>query len=427
MSNKTDSELEELLKLAGMGHKPTPYNLDGEESPLTYGSENVEEDAEDDVEEDMLKPKTEPELYDGDEMHEADLDDEDMEDEDEDENVEADFIEGDLVMIGYGSNEGKVGQVVEFSPSGLFATVKLKDDSVENHHVVDLFAVDEDFDEEEYYGIELDDEPYYDDEDDIEEGKGEYMNTNEGVMSHIDLEIRSGKEAGKSDAKIAAELVLDYDMDYNDALEMVANYELEECGVYEDEYVDENAFNAARDKAIASGASEFEFEGETYPVTDVDDDDMERAAGRFDEELSLEEDEHEEEMFELVIDNETAFYFLADNFTAEMGFSEEGNIMLPERMRGKVEQLMADAGYEDGEDYYFVDAVEEADLQNGYDDHHYVDAEDYFPTGNDGPAPKELGPSAARHGNNPLGTKMKVSEDNLSEGLKRAYRKFRTL
>lgn len=44
-----DKELEELLKLAGIGHKPVQYadkNDDGEESPLTYGSENVEEAAE---------------------------------------------------------------------------------------------------------------------------------------------------------------------------------------------------------------------------------------------------------------------------------------------------------------------------------------------------------------------------------------------
>jgi hypothetical protein len=58
------------------------------------------------------------------------------------------------------------------------------------------------------------------------------------------------------------------------------------------------------------------------------------------------------------------------------------------------------------DEYYGSDAdfgadYMEEDLQNGYDDIHYADGQDYFPNGADGPVVKDVGPSGARQGDNP--------------------------
>lgn len=54
--------------------------------------------------------------------------------------------------------------------------------------------------------------------------------------------------------------------------------------------------------------------------------------------------------------------------------------------------------------------VEEADLNNGYDEHHFADPEDYFPNGHTGPVDDEAGPASAKHGDNPLHKAMKEDE-----------------
>lgn len=68
-----------------------------------------------------------------------------------------------------------------------------------------------------------------------------------------------------------------------------------------------------------------------------------------------------------------------------------------------------------------VDDLDE-DLQNGYNDKHYASGNDYFPNGADGPVVKKVGPSGARHGDNPEQKKMQV--DEVHKELVYGYRSF---
>jgi hypothetical protein len=65
---------------------------------------------------------------------------------------------------------------------------------------------------------------------------------------------------------------------------------------------------------------------------------------------------------------------------------------------------------------------EDFNLQNGYDEFHCADGEDYFPTGADGPVTKDVGPSGARQGDNPEQKRMQVAETHKE--LVYAYRNY---
>ena len=56
----------------------------------------------------------------------------------------------------------------------------------------------------------------------------------------------------------------------------------------DEEEVEENAFNTAREKAIADGKNSFNFNGKNYPITDKGKDDEERAKKRFGESVVTE-------------------------------------------------------------------------------------------------------------------------------------------
>ncbi len=66
----------------------------------------------------------------------------------------------------------------------------------------------------------------------------------------------------------------------------------------------------------------------------------------------------------------------------------------------------------------------EEDLQNGYDDQHYADGQDYFPNGADGPVVRSVGPSGARHGDNPEQKYMKTEIEEVHKELVYGYRSF---
>lgn len=75
--------------------------------------------------------------------------------------------------------------------------------------------------------------------------------------------------------------------------------------------------------------------------------------------------------------------------------------------------IVSDVGSDEGE-------LEEADINNGYDDRHKADEFGKypgfgFPTGADSPVTKKTGPSGARQGDNPEQKKMAVSEDTYKE------------
>jgi hypothetical protein len=69
---------------------------------------------------------------------------------------------------------------------------------------------------------------------------------------------------------------------------------------------------------------------------------------------------------------------------------------------------------------------EEGELGNGYGEHHVADADDYFPTGNASNAAKDVGPSGARHGNNPMSQRMRTAESaRIYEQYKRDFEDFK--
>tara|TARA_Y100000114_G_scaffold119479_1_gene114186 strand:- start:131 stop:1552 length:1422 start_codon:yes stop_codon:yes gene_type:complete len=66
------------------------------------------------------------------------------------------------------------------------------------------------------------------------------------------------------------------------ALETIDSW-INEQPIDEEDVEEANAFNTARDKAIADGKSSFTFNGKTYPITDKGKDDEDRAKKRFGE------------------------------------------------------------------------------------------------------------------------------------------------
>jgi hypothetical protein len=73
--------------------------------------------------------------------------------------------------------------------------------------------------------------------------------------------------------------------------------------------------------------------------------------------------------------------------------------------------------------YNGSDEIEEDfDLNNGYDEQHYADKDDYFPNGNDGPIVKSTGAAGARQGDNPEAKKMEITEAHKELVYK--YRRF---
>lgn len=67
-------------------------------------------------------------------------------------------------------------------------------------------------------------------------------------------------------------------------------------------------------------------------------------------------------------------------------------------------------------------AVDEDDLNNGYDDIEVANGNDFFPNGADSPVVSAVGPSGARQGDNPEQKKMQVAETHKE--LVYAYRNY---
>lgn len=93
--------------------------------------------------------------------------------------------------------------------------------------------------------------------------------------------------------------------------------------------------------------------------------------------------------------------------------------MFDDSVDGDHDSAMASAGFGSDEDY--GDFPME-DINNGYRDVKKIDGCDFFPNGADGPVVKSIGPSGARHGDNPEQKKMQVDETHTE--LVYAYRNF---
>ena len=87
------------------------------------------------------------------------------------------------------------------------------------------------------------------------------------------------------------------------ALEALLSKHLSERMVDEEDVEEANAFNTARDKAIADGKDSFSFNGKTYKITGKGADDEKRAKDRFGEaEEELEEGPGESDLHHVDFD-----------------------------------------------------------------------------------------------------------------------------
>lgn len=125
-----------------------------------------------------------------------------------------------------------------------------------------------------------------------------------------------------------------------------------------------------------------------------------------------------------VFDNEEAYYLAADLLGALLDFGPNDEILVPKNMVQSMYDELNGAGFDHGEDFTEMGEVDE-DLQNGYEDHHMVDGQDMFPKGATSQPAGDIGPGGAKHGDNPMSTRMKTAENKIYESYKLAYRRFR--
>ena len=118
---------------------------------------------------------------------------------------------------------------------------------------------------------------------------------------------------------------------------------------------------------------------------------------------------------------------------SEMEDMHEGNPPIDKRTMGKLNKQVNDKKWathkaSDEKDAKDAEAAKkqptpvEEDLNNGYADLKFMDANDFFPDGADSPVTSRAGPSGARHGDNPEQKKMEVAEAHKE--LVYNYRKF---
>lgn len=369
------------------------------------------------VEEDFLAPPSGVDKYDVDEVEDlGEADELDFED-DEDERNEPDYNEGDLVMVGFGSREGDVAEVLEFSPSRAFATIKFQDGKVDHYHFSDLYPVGEDFDEEEYYGNlkDEDEDEYYDDEDDLADDEPVYEDDGEEkdvqtfyAIVGDDLEDLAVLMLDKSDSSYWHESVI-----YGDGPRGAGGKR------YMSYLSPEDVMSwLRRDYSIVEGPYSDEYDATMEVDRRQEYDDLEECGDGPGVVYEEEDDEVEtdEKMVVLVFDNEYAHNLLFDRFAYDVSYGPDEEILLPADKVDRVVDVLLSSGFTDGEDFTVQDYVKEAELQNGYNDQKMLNPKDYFPTGATSPAAKKLGPSAAKHGNNALGTSASVvSEDRLAK------------
>lgn len=126
----------------------------------------------------------------------------------------------------------------------------------------------------------------------------------------------------------------------------------------------------------------------------------------------------QQEMAEEGIENEDAIMATLENefFPDDAAHSQDFQ-------NAKFGDLETDDSEDDFQDAQFGQFVEEDfDLNNGYDEIHHANGDDYFPTGADSPVTKSVGPSGARQGDNPEQKKMQVAE--VHKELVYGYRSF---
>ena len=123
--------------------------------------------------------------------------------------------------------------------------------------------------------------------------------------------------------------------------------------------------------------------------------------------------------------DEKAYYLVADEIGDRISFGQFDEILVPEQYVDGIIMLLDTHGFQQGKDFV-ISTMDEA-LQNGYGEHEYADAyDDYFPRGATSTPASDLGPTAGRHGDNPLRTPMSsVDKDDVYESMRQKYRRYR--
>ena len=164
----------------------------------------------------------------------------------------------------------------------------------------------------------------------------------------------------------------------------------------------EDEYKGSKDKAIKKAKME----------EDIFDDNAEKLAAG--------------ELIPYEVDDEKAYYMMADILGAELDFGPEDEILVPAAREDEVVLGLENEGFEQGKDFWRADARYEAELQNGYNDRAFSKGDDYFPKGAQSTPASDLGPSASGMADNPMSNKMRmIKKDSVYETMKLAYRRFR--
>jgi hypothetical protein len=126
-----------------------------------------------------------------------------------------------------------------------------------------------------------------------------------------------------------------------------------------------------------------------------------------------------------VFDDDKAYFLVADEIGDRIIFGMNNEVGVPEQYVDGIVALLKDHGFEAGQGY--KPAGMEEDLQNGYGEHEYADSyDDYFPRGATSTPASDLGPTAGRHGDNPMRTPMaSVDKEDVYESMRQKYRRYR--
>lgn len=125
------------------------------------------------------------------------------------------------------------------------------------------------------------------------------------------------------------------------------------------------------------------------------------------------------------IDDEKAYYVMADLLGADLDFGPEDEILVPAERNDQIIAALTNQGFKLDRDYRVAGQMMD-DLQNGYNDRAFTKGQDYFPRGAQSTPASDLGPSASGMADNPMSNKMRmVQKDEVYETMKLAYRRHR--
>lgn len=261
-------------------------------------------------------------------------------------------------------------------------------------------------------------------------------------------------EAGPNSVRFKSEIDPTDDMDPLDGEHPISNYKSHEQfsarGELDSNGLDDTPFNnqVGTQRPDHSQYSDPDIDHNWHDEFDPDDIMMraQRIRGDF-------EDENEPEEFE---EADTMPAFRQQRKEQEAALKAEGAVMIPvsfqfgdydrdvvhahakyypefddyemvwnDRTPHRAQNYDFDSQVRDEISQFMASVTNEDSLQNGYDSQRKFDKDDFFPSGSVSNAPRSAGPASAKQGDNPLAVKMKV--EKVHESLVYEYRKFKKI